>query len=86
MKSSMLILATVLVGTAVVHAQQPENTPRPPSVTANGEAVVTAEPDQAEIDIGVVTQAKNAPDAARENADKLTRVMAEVKKISRQGR
>jgi len=85
MKSSMLILATVLVGTAVVHAQQPENTPRPPSVTANGEAVVTAEPDQAEIDIGVVTQAKNAPDAARENADKLTRVMAEVKKLLGKG-
>ncbi len=56
-----------------------------PSVTANGEAVITAEPDQAQIDIGVVTQARNAPDAAKENAEKLARVMSEVKKASWEG-
>jgi uncharacterized protein YggE len=39
------------------------------------------EPDQAQIDIGVVTQARNAPDAAKENAEKLARVMGEVKKL-----
>jgi len=63
------------------HAQPADTGTRPPSVTASGEAVITVEPDQAEIDIGVVTQAKNAPDAAGENADKLARVMAAVKKI-----
>jgi len=66
---------------ATVHSQPAETGIRPPSVTASAEAVITVEPDQAEIDIGVVTQAKNAPDAASENADKLARVMAEVKKI-----
>jgi uncharacterized protein YggE len=43
------------------------------------------EPDQAEIDIGVVTQARSAPDAAKENAEKLARVMAEVKKLLGKG-
>jgi uncharacterized protein len=43
------------------------------------------EPDQAEIDIGVVTQAKNAPDAGKENADRLARVLAEIKKLIGKG-
>jgi len=66
-------------------SQEQERSRRTPSVTATGEAVITAEPDQAEIDIGVVTQARNAPDAARENAEKLARVMAEVKKLLGKG-
>ena len=68
---------------SVASAQQTERRPRVPSVTASGEAVITVEPDQAQIDIGVVTQAKNAPEAAKENAEKLARVMSEVKKASR---
>ena len=80
MKSFVFVLAALLLTTRA-YAQPTEKEPRPPSVTASGEAVITVEPDQAEIDIGVVTQAKNAPDAARENADKLSRVMTEVKKI-----
>jgi uncharacterized protein YggE len=72
-----------LGGTA--YAQTAEKSPSPPSVTANGEAVINTEPDQAEIDIGVVTQARNAPDAARENAEKLSRVMAELKKMTSAG-
>jgi uncharacterized protein YggE len=62
-------------------SQDNEKNIRPPSVTANGEAVITAEPDLAEIDIGVVTQARSAPDAATENAQKLARVLAEVKRL-----
>jgi len=75
-----------LLLTAPAYAQQTGKRPTQiPFVTASAEAVITAEPDQAEIDIGVVTQAKNAPDAARENADKLARVMAEVKKLLGKG-
>jgi uncharacterized protein len=81
MKSFVFMFAAVLLLTDPAYPQQTEKEPRPASVTASGEAVVTVEPDQAEVDIGVVTQARNAPDAARENADKLSRVMAEVKKI-----
>jgi uncharacterized protein len=79
-KNFVLAFAVVLGLTVTAYGQQPEKPMGPPSVTTNGEAVITAEPDQAEIDIGVVTQARNAPDAARENAERLSRVMAEVKK------
>jgi uncharacterized protein YggE len=71
----------VVVFPVTVNSQELDRAPRPPSVTANGEAVITVEPDQAEIDIGVVSQARSAPDAARDNAEKLTRVLTEVKKI-----
>jgi uncharacterized protein YggE len=39
------------------------------------------EPDQAEIDIGVVTQSKAAPEAAGENAERAARVIAALKKL-----
>ncbi|HXG51541.1 MAG TPA: SIMPL domain-containing protein [candidate division Zixibacteria bacterium] len=74
-----LLLALLLAGR--VEAQQVERSVTPPAVTANAEAIIAAEPDQAEIDIGVITQARTAPDAARENAEKLTRVRTEIKKL-----
>ena len=85
MNPVLAITAVLLLWTASAHAQLPAKRVGPPSVTASGEAVITVEPDQAEIDIGVVTQAKNAPDATRENADKLARVMAEIKKTLGKG-
>jgi hypothetical protein len=62
-------------------AQQRDDRPRPPSITVSGEATISAEPDLAQIDIGVVTQAPSAPEASKENAERLTRVLTEVKKI-----
>lgn len=85
MSKWITLLGVLLLLPAVTYPQQIDKGPRPPSVTASGEAVITVEPDQAEIDIGVVTQARNALDAARENADKLSRVMAEVKKVLGKG-
>ncbi len=80
----LILLTSLLFPAASVQAQ--ENTGiRPPSVTAQGEAVITAEPDQAQIDIGVLTQARNAPDAAKENAEKLSRVLAQIKKLLGKG-
>ncbi|MGH7927256.1 MAG: SIMPL domain-containing protein [Candidatus Binatia bacterium] len=78
------ICLLILLPTAAL-SQQEEKSHRIPSVTATGEAVITAEPDQAEIDVGVVTQARSAPEAAKENAEKLARVMAEVKKLLGKG-
>jgi uncharacterized protein YggE len=75
----------LIIFTGVASAQPTETRPRPPSVTAQGEAVITAEPDQAQIDIGVVTQGRNALDAAKENAEKLARVASEVKKFLGKG-
>src|SRR4029077_11263865 len=62
MKKSVALLAMLVILPSVALAQRAERRPSLPSVTANGEAVITVEPDQAQIDIGVVTQARNAPD------------------------
>jgi uncharacterized protein YggE len=85
MRRSVALLAMLVILPSVASAQQSERRPRPASVTANGEAVITMEPDQAQIDIGVVTQARNAPEAAKENAEKLARVMNEIKKLLSKG-
>ncbi|HSF57184.1 MAG TPA: SIMPL domain-containing protein [Candidatus Binatia bacterium] len=86
MRESIALWAIILVLLpGIISAQQEDRRPRPPSVTANGEAVITVEPDQAEIDIGVVTQARSAPDAAKENAEKLARVTGEIKKLLGKG-
>jgi uncharacterized protein len=85
MPKSVWLLITLAIIPTCLYAQEVERKPGPPSITANGEAVITVEPDQAEIDIGVVTQARNAPDAAKENGEKLARVMAEVKKLLGKG-
>ncbi len=42
---------------------------------------MTTKPDQAQIDVGVVTEAKNAQAAATENAEKLDAVLAELRKL-----
>jgi len=82
MKMLILVLMGLLLTAVHGHAQETGALHiQTPSVTAQGEAVITAEPDQAEIDIGVVTQARSAPEAAKENAKKVRDVIAEVKKI-----
>jgi len=73
--------AALLLSVSSAAAQPTRDHPRPPSITVNGEATIAAEPDQAEIDIGVTTQARTAPDASRENAERLARVLGAVKKL-----
>lgn len=85
MKLGLALTAVFLLWTTSARAQLPDKRPGPPSVTATGEAVITVEPDQAEIDIGVVTQARSALVATRENADKLARVITEIKKTLGKG-
>lgn len=62
-------------------AQDADGKAKAPSVTVHGEALVSVAPNQAEIDIGVVTQAKTAPAAGQENAVKLSKVVTELKKL-----
>ena len=45
-----------------------------------GEATVTAKPDMAELDLGVVTEASTAEAAAADNAKKMDRILAALKK------
>ena len=52
-----------------------------PFVRVTGEASVSAKPDQAEINIGVVTQAPTADDAATQNAKQSTAVIGSLRDI-----
>ena len=80
MKKILAIIGIALLLGSSAQAQESRERPRVPSITVSGDAVISAEPDQAEIDIGVVTQARTAPEASKENAERLARVLAEVKK------
>lgn len=80
MNKILAILGMILLLGSTAEAQPRTDQPRAPHITVTGDAVISREPDQAEIDIGVVTQARTAPEASKENADRLARVLAEVKK------
>src|ERR1041385_1805618 len=80
--NKFFVLAGVLLLLAPsASAQQERERQRSPVITVTGEALVSAEPDQAQVDIGVVTQARTAPEASNENAERLTRVLSEIKKL-----
>ena len=85
MRIVLTIFSALLLSVSASYAQPVPDRPRPPSITANGEATIAAEPDQAQIDIGVTTQARSAPEASRDNAERLARVLAEVKKLLGRG-
>jgi uncharacterized protein len=53
----------------------------PPSIRVTGEAVVNIKPDQAQIDVGVVTQGQTAKTAAAQNAQRLDAVLAELRRL-----
>jgi uncharacterized protein YggE len=50
------------------------------SIRVTGDAVVTAKPDRARIDVGVVTQAPQSQDAAAQNARRVDGVLAALRK------
>ena len=52
-----------------------------PSVQANGSAVLTAKPDQAQLDVGVVTNGATAQDASQQNASLTNSVQAALGKV-----
>jgi uncharacterized protein len=53
--------------------------PRPPSVQANGDAVIQVKPDLAKLTIGVVTQAPSAQGAAAQNASQLQATLEKLR-------
>src|SRR6185312_933864 len=81
MKQFLALAGVLLFSTPSAWAQQERNRPRSPAITVTGEALISAEPDQAQLDIGVVTQARTAPEASKENSERVTRVLSEVKKL-----
>jgi uncharacterized protein YggE len=52
-----------------------------PSVQANGSATLTAKPDQAQLDVGVVTNGTTAQDASQQNASLSNTVQAALSRV-----
>jgi len=73
----MIRYAVVLV--PVLLAAQTQPLPRPHFVRASGEAVVSAKPDRAKINIGVASQAPTAQAASAHNAEESTKVIEAIK-------
>jgi uncharacterized protein len=68
-----MVVTWIVGGTALC---QPER--ETPQIRVTGRATVSAQPERADVDIGVVTEAKEAQQAARLNADKLDAVRKAV--------
>jgi uncharacterized protein YggE len=68
MHLSALILSTVVVGAG----QTSDSTP---SIRVTGKATLSVPPEEASIDLGIVTEAPDAKDAARQNAEKMAAVL-----------
>ena len=62
------IAATLLATAAIMDAQDPAPASQSASVRVHGQATISVEPDQAQFDIGIVTQATTAKAAADQNA------------------
>ena len=84
MTKAFVVLGLLALCSIRASAQEPPGRPeRPlrPAIRVTGEATVTAKPDQAQIDIGVVTQAQTAQAASAQNAQQLTSVLGELRKV-----
>lgn len=68
-----------LVASLSIAAQEPA--PARTQIRASAEAVVQARPDQAQIEIGVLSQAATAQAAASQNAAQLDAVLARLRKL-----
>ena len=76
----MALAATILIQAEALAQDSPDKLTRP-TIRVNGEATVSAKPDQAEINIGVVTQATTGQAAASQNAQKQDAVLSELRKM-----
>lgn len=83
-ETAAFALVALLGGAGTAAAQEmgsPGASP-PGTIRVVGEATVTAKPDMAELDLGVVTEAPTANAAAAENSKKMERILAALKKDS----
>jgi uncharacterized protein YggE len=81
-ETAAFALVACLGAAGPVAAQEgvgPGGTP-PGTIRVVGEATVTAKPDLAELDLGVVTEASTAEAAAADNAKKMDRILGALKK------
>jgi len=80
-KFTTLLLILITIGIGIADAQEQTDRPVRPSIRVIDEATVTVKPDQAEISIGVITQAATAQAAAAQNAQKQDSVISELRKL-----
>lgn len=82
MKKTPLLACLTLLALPAVQAQRPRNIGRvlqPSVLRTSGSATVKAAPDQATVNIGVVTRAETAEEAARDNAAQVREVLKAMK-------
>jgi uncharacterized protein YggE len=78
--SRLLVLAVLSVLSTLFTSAQDASSKLPPSIQTSGESVITAKPDRAQIDIGVVTQADSSQVAASRNATQLEAVLGQLRR------
>jgi uncharacterized protein YggE len=78
-RTAIVVAAVVVIQSAAL-AQERVDRSHQPAIRVTGEATVAVKPDQAVIDIGVVTQAQSAQAAATQNAQKTDAVIADLRK------
>ena len=77
----MRLAVAILLASSIAAAAQTEPKVEPRVIRVGGSAIATAAPDQAQVDIGVLTQAPTAKDAAAENAKRVEAVMAALRQV-----
>jgi uncharacterized protein len=75
----LIVMLGISAGALPAAAQEPPGSP-PGTIRVVGEASVSAKPDLAEIDVGVVSEATTAEAAATENTRKMDKLVAALKK------
>jgi uncharacterized protein len=73
------LAAAIVFASCIGAAAQPESKDSPRVIRVAGNATATAAPDRAQVDLGVLTQAQSAKEAASENAKRLEAVLAAVR-------
>jgi hypothetical protein len=81
-KTFGVVLAIAALGFVPAAGRAEESTGKagPATIRVTGESTVTTKPDQAEIDLGVMTQAATGQAAAAQNAQKQDAVLAALRK------
>lgn len=81
MKKLFVSIAILLIAGSLVSSESTTDKPQISTIRVTGQAIVSVTPDQATMNIGVVTRSSTAATAASQNATKLERVLAEVRKL-----
>ncbi len=76
-----MIRKSLLLATLVALPVLAQTTPRRGYVAAYGEASVSVRPDMARVNLGVLTQAQSATDAAARNAESAAAVIAAIRGV-----